>query len=71
MFSRNGKTYKFIVIFLVAIFSFFVVDFNNIISVNGGTSQVYVVSTASVSGDGFKHIIGIIRECGLFVSEVW
>ena len=54
MFSRNGKTYKFIVAFLVAVFAFFIAGLDNILSVNAGSSQVYVVSSVSVSGDSIN-----------------
>lgn len=54
MFSRNGKTYKFIATFLVAVFAFFMTGLNNIISGDAGSSQVYVVSKISVNGDGIN-----------------
>lgn len=54
MFSRNGKTYKCIAAFLVAVFAFFMTGLNHIISVDAGSSKVYVVSTASVSGENIN-----------------
>ena len=54
MFSKNGKTYKLIVAFLVAVFTFFMTGLNNLISVDAGSSQVYVVSHVSVTGDNIN-----------------
>ena len=54
MFSRNGKTYKLIATFLVAVFAFFMTGLDNIISVDAGSSQVYVVSKVSVSGENIN-----------------
>ena len=54
MFSRNGKTFKWIAAFLVAVFAFFITGLDNIISVDAGTSKVYVVSTASINRDSIN-----------------
>ena len=74
MFSRNGKTYKLVAAFLVAVFAFFMTGLNNLISVDAGSSQVYVVSHVSVSGDNinggdFKIEGGVYAKDGKVVFD--
>ena len=54
MFSKNGKAYKLIAAFLVAVFAFFMTGLNNIITVDAGSSKVYVASIVSVSGNNIN-----------------
>ena len=54
MLFKNGKAYKLIALFLASVFAFFMTGLSNIISVDAGSSKLYVVSNVSVSGDNIN-----------------